>query len=181
MNIPRKMKSGSAMAREWNRMVDALRSMRPSQGSGTLLTHTPHGTIHNSGFRRSSAGSPSVSATRMRIKSIGQNSYTCRTWDGTTEGSSDITVAKPPEMRGISSETLDSVSISYDYDGDTTYTTRTASWSGGSEDQGIVPRFASSNTEIWATQPDGGTGVSSVTWIDINVAARAWAAMPEEV
>lgn len=47
MELPAKMKTGTRLATEWNKLIDYLRSVRPAPGTGTGRTHTPHGTIHS--------------------------------------------------------------------------------------------------------------------------------------
>jgi len=75
----------------------------------------------------------------MRVKSVQNNYLTCRTWDGTTEGGTDILVAKPYKVRNPASETIDGIAVSYSY---VSTTRRTASATGYySETQVVVPFY----------------------------------------
>lgn len=131
---------------------------------------------------------------RYRIKSYAQDHYVCRTWDGTTEGSTDVLVAKPKALRGsiASDHILDpsgslTIDISYTYSGN--YLTRTASKTGGTFSPGIdqeahviVPGFYAGLTgnfdEIWASTVDS-TGVAAApTIMDDNRDARVWTSVP---
>lgn len=145
----------------------------------------------------SGTGTPSGSK-RYRIKSYLQNDYfTCRTWDGTTEGSTDVLVAKAKAMRGsIASDHIlapdgsSTIDISYSYS--LTFLTRTATKTGGTftpgidqETQIIVPGFFANLTggydEIWASTVDStGVTVSGVglTIMDDNRDARVWTSVP---
>jgi hypothetical protein len=82
---------------------------------------------------------------RYKIKTVSTNKVVCNTYDGTTTGSTDIDVAFPTKLRGSAP-------------------------SAGAE---IRPAYAV-NDEIFAIEAEGETGVSSVTWIDLNVDARRW-------
>jgi hypothetical protein len=49
-----------------------------------------------------------------RLKSVQGDYITCRTWDGTTEGGSDVYLAKPHKLRNsITSQTIDGVTVDY--------------------------------------------------------------------
>lgn len=119
-------------------------------------------------------------AERFRVKSVQGDYVTCRTWDGTTEGGTDIKIAKPPKLRhSVTSESIEGVTISYSYstrsnnnDGQ-----RTASASGASQTEIIMPVYIT-NDVIFATKPLRGTGVSvsgtPLEYLDLNVDGRAW-------
>lgn len=114
---------------------------------------------------------------RMRVKSISNDYLTCRTWDGTTEGGSDILVARPPMLRhvlanyaamGITSLTSVNAQSVTASDGTTTETWR------------VTPDYTT-NCEVYAIRGSrGGTGVTDadgnpVKWLDDNRDGRAWA------
>jgi hypothetical protein len=98
----------------------------------------------------------------------------CRSWDGTNAGSTDITIAKPYELRfSLTGETLDGVAFTYG-----SYVvasqSRIATFSSGTtESQFITPRYRV-GTILFAAKAQ--TGVDTATLIDLNVGARAWAA-----
>lgn len=134
--------------------------------------------------RKLSAGGSGVfasgSATQYRVKSVQGDYLTCRTWDGTTEGSDDVYIAKPFKLRhSITSAVLDGATVNYTYaslannlDG-----TRTATpTSGSAETELVVPRWLA-NDLIYAVQSNA-TGVSvggnALTMVDINADGRAW-------
>jgi hypothetical protein len=113
--------------------------------------------------------------TQYRLKSVQGDYVTCRTWDGTTEGGTDVYIAKPMKLRNsITSATIDGVSVTYSY---TTTVARTATISSVDEDQVIVPRYLADDL-IYAISADY-TSVSvsgtPLTKIDINADGRAWA------
>lgn len=196
----RKLQGTSEYARAFNSVVDIMRSIAPCippvPGSlGQMTTQGPHGTmIRPNGqlFRAAQAGGSS--ATRMRVKKVYGDYYICRTWDGTTEGGSDIAVAKPPELRhALVSEIIEAVTVSYSYvaradnydgwdTGSATYKgERHAAASGRTTQVEIIlPVYhinAASDdySEIWADKPVGGTGVGAApTWMDTNRAGRVW-------
>ncbi|HOJ76396.1 MAG TPA: hypothetical protein PLL65_20955 [Phycisphaerae bacterium] len=110
-------------------------------------------------------------AARLRYKSMGDNHLVCRTWNGTTEGTTDITVAKPYLLRESTTRT----GYTYNYTGDQARTSTKTSDS-STEDQVIVPEFVL-NDQIWAISTDTGVtvGTTPVKYLDLNVDARAWA------
>ena len=91
---------------------------------------------------------------RFRVKSEQTDHLVCRTYDGTDEGTTDVNVAKPPNLRG-----------------------HIASRPAGGETEDIFPAYAV-NGDIWADLPAGGTGVAlagvPVVWLDKNNDARGW-------
>jgi len=109
--------------------------------------------------------------TRFRYKSMSGDYLVCRTWDGTTEGDTDVKVAKPYLLRESTTRT----GYTYNYTGDQARTSTKTS-DGSTEDQVIVPAYVEDD-EIWATKADTGVTVGGVdvTYIDLNLDARAWA------
>jgi len=109
--------------------------------------------------------------TRFRYKSMGPDYLICRTWDGKTEGTEDVKVAKPYLLRRSTKRT------GYTYIYTTDYMRTSIKTSDGSgELQVIVPAYLK-NDEIWAAKADTGVTVGGVdvTYIDLNLDARAWA------
>lgn len=108
---------------------------------------------------------------RFRVKSIQGDYITCRTWDGTTEGANDVLIAKPYQLRNsITSRN----SISYSY---TNTTERVANDGTDTETQVVVPSYVVDD-EIFAIgkAPTGvDDGTDPITWLDLNLDARAWA------
>ena len=126
--------------------------------------------------------------TRFRVKSVQGDYITCHTWDGSTEGSTNVLIAKPPNLRhSITSQTINSLSITYsghNIDGGKCTRTASATWEGGTitQNEMVLPPWQIAGTsvaaEIWADEPTGGTGVTvsgnALTWIDKNLDGRAW-------
>lgn len=112
-------------------------------------------------------------ALQMRVKSVGNDTLTCRTWDGTDEGGEDVTVAKPYYLRRTpfhNTTNADGWLLTY-----TSGAARTATKASEDDvDQVIDPPYAS-NDLIYVIAPSGGTGVAGATLVDINADAREWA------
>lgn len=109
-------------------------------------------------------------------------------WNGTSPTSEGQTIAKPYKLRRTPwhGQTVQyvledpisgdqSFSVSYNY---FSGSFRTASITSGAftavEKQVIIPKYQEDDI-IYAAQPDGGTSVSGVDWLDINADGRAWA------
>jgi hypothetical protein len=96
------------------------------------------------------------------------------TWDGATEGTTEIVVAKPYLLRrSITSWN----GISYTYTSDSE---RTATKSPDSETQVIVPAYVADDILYIVRVSQFGTDVDDpdgnpVYWLDLNVDGRAWA------
>lgn len=128
---------------------------------------------------REDVGQVGWGATRYRVKGVYSTYLVCRTWDGTTEGTTDVYIAKPPYLRWYASAwpgyTAVGAAVTFvwsaltgNIDGQ-----RTASSSGATTQTEIVVvvwQFAANGSgidggydEIWADTPVGGTGVTTVT------------------
>jgi hypothetical protein len=104
----------------------------------------------------------------------------------TSPGTGTVNIAKPYRLRrstGSGGQTIlledgtsnpPSTTVTYTY---LTNTHRQAVFATGTaEAQIIVPQYAAGD-HILATEPTEGTGVSGVTWQDLNADGRAWAAL----
>lgn len=103
-------------------------------------------------------GESTIVAQWFRVKTISFSFLTCRTWEGTTDGDTDIMVAKPQELRGNA--------------------TRTVTVGSASGIESIFPPYLV-NSLIYGLKPEGktdvsGGGVGFIEWIDANVDARRW-------
>lgn len=110
----------------------------------------------------------------FRLKSVAANHLVCRTWDGTTEGTADVLVAKSFLLRNsIVSRTIDALTISYTY---ATTTEREADDGSNTETQVVVPHFVV-NDLIYASFATTLVTVADVplTLMDNNRDGRAWA------
>lgn len=116
--------------------------------------------------------------TVWRFKSMETEFIICRSWNGETEGSTDVKIAKPSKLRfSIVLETIDGSDVNYDgYD--LTAQTRNASDGTNSETQVIVPRYLvddlifACRANSLATDEDE----HKIGLMDMNVDGRAWAA-----
>lgn len=98
-------------------------------------------------------GPPGESATvkmfKIQSSGHGDNHIQCKEWNGTSEVGSSLPIAKPTLLReGVKPTSHDSAhTITLPY---------------------------STGDILFAIEPADGTGVSGVTWIDLNVDARMW-------
>ena len=131
-------------------------------------------------------GASGSSATQFKIISDGGDYWNCKTWDGTTLGSTTIKVAKPFKLRagtgGIASEVIRSVTYTYTYAAVTVgavtgYYTRAVSGSDGSSETDYMIPDPIANDIIYAIHFSTTTPstLSAVVWIDVNSDGRAWA------
>lgn len=166
------------------RLIDGVRRFEDSAGGDA-----PRGV---SGYIASQA-------SRFLVKEVFDDYLRCRTFDGTTEGDTDIKVAKPPELRKTPyhgktiayTQLGSSFSLSYSYTNAYTRTVTKVAGGTGSETQVIVPAYIGAATgdykgeQIYAiTGVGNGTGVvlnpgtqneERVNWLDMNVGGRMWA------
>ena len=105
----------------------------------------------------------------------------------TSPGTGTVNIAKPYRLRvnpwangpipiRLEDGTANppSTTVSYNY---LQYTFRIATLAtGGQETQVIIPQYYAGDY-IFATEPTEGTGISGITWQDLNADGRAWAAL----
>lgn len=128
-----------------------------------------------------------VGVYRAKIKVLQKNYVECAIWDGTAFPESGfINVAKPFSLRHIASDTVHGVSVSYTYPtGGTAFNdtnTRTAA-AGGYDNEThkvILPYEVNREILVMNTGLPVGTetGLSAVTYIDMNIDARTWSSVP---
>lgn len=129
----------------------------------------------------SSSDSGSTSVSRYRVKLDHGSCLECVEWDGTTEGST-VFVAKPPLLRrALLTAVKLGITYTFGYTVDTesysfSYLVRTSSGTDGTlETQDITPPYLY-NDEIYAASITETTlDTKTVTAIDLNIDARAWA------
>ena len=171
MRAPNRLSGNSPIIPWLNSLRDFAVAIVPRPGIGHKTKYTSNGVMFE--IEPSGLG---LKIARYRFKSMGTDHLVCRTWDGTTDGASDIFIAKSPKLRfSITSETIDVLTItysSYNIGSQTRVATGTIS-----ENQAIVPRFLV-NDIIYAVSASTGVTVSSspVSLIDLNLDARAWSA-----
>ena len=186
VSLPNKHPETGALRNVWkafNNLRDYTMSLRPAKGRGIRHRHTSHGVVSSVKSSKVAALDSSL-AKQFKVTAISNDTITCRAWDGTNNGETDIVVAKPYRLRKTP---WDGVTVSYDFNGTiysiaysylTTSGFRTAQVTVGTtqttESQAIIPIYKVGEI-IYATEPDGGTDLASVSWLDLNVDARAWA------
>jgi len=176
--------TGNHVLVSWlNKLLRFAQSLRIKSGVGYKVDYSTDGIV----LRIDGGGGGGGGMTqRFRVKSCGDDHLVCRTWDGTTEGGTDVKVAKAYKLRhSITSATVETdagstTTINYTYASRTNNLDgkRYADYGGGSVTEIVVPRWLV-NDQIWATKVIGtGVTVSSVelTWLDDNRDGRAWAA-----
>ena len=179
--------SGNAKEVSWFRILLKCVLQRSIKvGPGLRASYRVDGTLIELEGRAASGGAGGT-IQQYKVTVISDDSITCRTWDGTTDGTSDVIVAKPYRLRKTP---WNGITVVYDFNG-TSYSIvysylatpgfRTAQVTVGgtqtTESQAIIPIYKVGDI-IYATEPEGGTDVfvgSAVTWLDLNVDARAWA------
>jgi hypothetical protein len=180
MRLPKKL-SGSSVVVTWgNSLIDWVTNDRLVSVVGGKLQQTTAGrvlTIDPGG------GGGGLSITRLLVKEIKDDYLVCHSWDGTTEGTDPVYVAKNPKLRNsVTEETLDGVDYEYTYTttGSQAFVERVSvkTTDNSSETQRVVPRFILDD-EIFAI--DAQTSIQTeaaedITLIDLNLDARAWAA-----
>lgn len=176
---------------EFNRLLDYVREISPMGGRNIRQIRTLNGTMTSSD---EVSGDDGAKIKQLLLKSIENDFYTCRSWNGQTEGSSDIFVARPfgHRVTNFDGQTIawssdgDSFSATYAY---TSATKRIKTISGTAETQVLIPYFKSDFDLIYAVtvkQPitirSGGgytrlldPNGAPIKLLDLNVEGRAWA------
>lgn len=154
-----------------NKLKACVRSHRILRGNGYRVKETASGTI-----LEIIPGAGGSSLTLYRFKSNAADHIICRSWDGTTEGTIDVLIAKQPTIRNsVTSETLRGVPTTYSA-WDLTAQTRMASVGGTIETHYITPPF-NVNDLIYAmpakTLVSAGTPAAPLTLMDTS--PRQWA------
>lgn len=148
-------------------------------GEGILLSYTQQGTRIQINQKRLSSEPSEIK--QFIVKSVNADTLTCHEYDGTTEGNSDITVAKPWRLRRtpfdgqtivFTDENGSNYSATYVYSSNVS---RQVTIGSVIENQVVIPRFKIDFDIIFADQPSNGTGLTDVIWCDTNRDGRAWA------
>ena len=180
MNAPDELRDGSRAAGWLNKLLSFVKMTRLVEGVGYRLIQTTRGTALEIQPGKGGGGS---TLKHYRVKSIEGDFMTCREYDGTTEGETDVYIARDPELRRSKFE---GQSIAYSSDGDSftaTYTyssntKRIKTIGTNAETQVIVPYYKTDFTVILAAQSQNDTGVNDPDDADIfivEVTQRAWA------
>lgn len=174
-------------------LYDQVRLLRVQDVSTVGIQRTTRGTVIIPQVVQAAKG---ITVTVARVKTITDEYLICRSWNGKSEGETDILIAKPEELRDVEKETIDGQLVTYsnyDWDAQSRLATRI---DGQSETQFIVPRYLTEGETISIvralpcftgaeydtgelTDPDNFNSdpvMAPVTLIDLNIAGRAWAA-----
>jgi len=180
----------------WERSVEErLREMRIMDVAGMVVNRTRRGTAI---IAKPGKGGGGITISAYRFKRIGDaeaiDYIVCKSWDGTTEGETEINIALPFKMRAsVTTEIIDGVTYNYsewDTDAQTRVSTNAADAT-DTETQVITPRYivddlilaAPAFTGVLAAQPEGDTDHHNlpVTLQDLNVDARAYSRVSDSV
>jgi len=191
---PRKQTESGLYApvwREFNKLIDYVREISITGSRNVRVSRSLNGTTLVGVPESSGAG---TTLKHYRLKSISQDYLVCREWGGSgtvaNDGSSDIYIARDPELRRTS---FDGKSIAYSSDGDSftatfaysSNTKRAKTVSGVAETQVIIPYYVidsattnNNSTIILAAESENKTGVQDASGNDIylvEITQRAWA------
>lgn len=171
---------GNTSLSAWCRkFLRAAKYLELREGPGYTVSNGPNGTIL--GVRPGSGGAP-AGAVRYRLKSVQANYVTCRTWDGTNEGSTDVYIAKPARLReSVTSEVIFGTTYNMTYangpGGDTNNRYRTATNASDSttESQLVLPVWLA-NEEIFAFSAQTGVTTAGGAAVSLLMLAegRMW-------
>lgn len=188
MRWPDELRDTSRAAGWLNKLLRACKAHAIVDSYNVRTRESTHGTT----LEIQAGGGSGASIRQFRVKSIQNDFYTCREWNGTTEGTDDVSVARPFEHR-VSN--FNGQSVAYSSDGDvftatyayTSATKRTKTVSGTAETQVLVPYFKDGFHLIYAVNvsapltagpantPITGPSGDAITLLDLNVDGRAWA------
>lgn len=155
--VPRPFKAGETLsARALNRVVAGVVRARAGIRSPAQIPVPQTGAI-----------------LQVNVVEQGGDWLKVRTWDGETEGTEDLYVAKPYLLRR-SLPSWNGLTFTYTSDYE-----REATDGVDTEDQVIVPAYVIGDI-LYVVRPIGGTDVvdddtAPVVWLDLNVDGRAWA------
>src|SRR5678815_5170451 len=126
----------NAQASWLNKLRRLVLSLRLLPGQGYKVRYDTNGTFLD--IVPGAGGGTTTKFKMHKFVSMANEYIVCRTWDGTTLGTTDVTVAKPYKLRfSITSVVVDGQTITYtDYSGQTRFATA----NGVSSQEVITPR-----------------------------------------
>lgn len=156
-----------------NRLQDHIQSLRIIEAPGYQVRRGSKGTV----LVLESQTGGGFTATPYKIVSFDADFINCHSWDGTTEGTTIVKVAKPTKLRSsIATETIDGQAVAYSLY-DNVNQTRVATAGTNTETQVIVPRYLVGDV-IYAMSVKTFTTDTTVKAMDMNIDGRAWASVP---
>jgi hypothetical protein len=176
MDYPNPVTPNGFLASWLNRFRAAATANRLLSGPGYKVRETAQGTTLD--IEKGAGGSK---IQTFKYKSMQGDYLVCRSWDGTTEGASDVYVGKATKLRhSITSETIDGTAYAYSAYSLTAQTRVSTPAGGAAENQIVVPRYLA-NDIIYAmagrtflaavgTPPN----TTQITLMDLNIDGRAW-------
>ena len=174
MDFPNPPSGVSREASWFRKLLSACVANRIVSGVRYKVRRTTKGTALEIDF-----GAGGVSVSRYRFKSMSADYMICHTWNGTTEGTEDVKIAKSSKLRfSITDETVDGLAITYS-SYSTSAQTRIATATGITETQIIVPRFLVDDIIFVVTTSTGvfkDVPPVEITLLDLNIDGRAWSA-----
>jgi hypothetical protein len=177
MNYPNPTTGGDHAQNFFNRMRNAGNANRPAKGNGYGVRRSTNG------FRLAlNRGPVGIEVTTYHLQEVHDEYLLCVTWDGETEGTEQIKIAKPDKLRSsVDEEEIDGITVtysSYDPTAQTRHASSGAAPNTTEEDQVIVPRYLTDDVifaapvKSMAVDEDG----EDILLLDLNISARAWAA-----
>lgn len=163
-----------------NELVDALNilgKIKVVWGKKTRAIYADNGVMIELNPAESSQIQSISSASCLRVKSITGERITCHTWDGTTEGDTDIYVAKSFDTRQPDSETIAGTAYTYTYTSVDSYNDTRDSDDGTDVETQVVVPYWTADCLIHVSRISF-SGVNDPDDNDIKlieVSARAWA------
>ena len=191
MVIPAKIPETGPLKKYWRILNDwrtYIISLTPRKGIGIRHKHTSNGVTSTVVLPEveEAAASSSIKQFKITAVAVSGNYFSAAEWDGTSLGEVKQ-IARPYKLRRapfhgqtITHNLEDPISgnqaltITYNYLSDTFRTATIGGVFGFVERQVIIPNYQVGDL-IYATEPEGGTGVTGITWQDLNVDGRAWA------
>lgn len=179
--LPKDLRGATGVERWLMKLVDWTRSCRILESPDIRPTITNQGTS----LRLTGIAETLSELTQYRLKSVQNDYLTCRAFNGTTEDTKDIFIAKPFRLRRTP---FDGLTIAFSSDGENysaayayaSANKRAVTISGTAETQIVIPRFKVDFDLIYArtVREDlnlRATNGSKITLLDINADGRAWA------
>lgn len=145
-----------------NQILAFVRANVIIPGPGYRLRRTAGGMVLDIESRGGSAAA--TGGTQYHLKTVQSDYITCRTWDGSSDGATDIHIAKPYKWRNsIASDLLQGITHTYTYTSNVDglgvdNVSRINSWSSTSETEMMFPVWVFN--EIIHAVPMNHTGVT---------------------
>lgn len=181
-DLPAELRGNHPLANWSKKLIRAIRRRTPLEGLGYKLRQTEQGFTHEI----IPGGGGGGHLEMYRLKSVQADYVTARTWNGETEGSTDIFIAKNTETRQPASETIAGELWTYTYgtgaDANNQY--RSAAHGTVTESQVVTPYWIADDTPsaIIFAMSAGNTGIikdeglaTEQTLTKLLITARCWA------